>query len=84
MIKLSYFPKYYYNKINKILSNYNWLGGDFIAEKGIENHNPSNDYVDEEFDEKYGELQSLKDEIEQQISEMDENRAVTNIRNGWK
>ena len=76
MIKLSYFPKYYYNKINKILSNYNWLGGDFIADKGIENHNPSNDYVDEEFDEKYGELQSLKDEIEQQISEMDENRAV--------
>ncbi len=76
MRKLSYFPKYYYNKINKILSNYNWLGGDFIADKGIENHNPSNDYVDEEFDEKYGELQSLKDEIEQQISEMDENRAV--------
>ena len=69
-------PKYYYNKINKILTNYNWLGGDFIANKGIENHNPSNDYVDEEFDEKYGELQSLKDEIEQQISEMDENRAV--------
>ena len=30
----------------------------------------------EEFDEKYKELQSLKDEIEQQISEMDENRAV--------
>ena len=47
MKKQWYFPKYYYNKINKILTNYNWLGGDFIAEKGIGNHNPSKDYVDE-------------------------------------
>lgn len=70
------FPKCYYNKIYKILTNYNWLGGDFIADEGIENYSPSKDYVDEDVDEKYKELQRLKDEIERQIIEMDENKAV--------
>ena len=67
---------YYYNKINKILTNYKGLGGDFIANKGIENHNPSNDYDDEEYeeydDEEDEEYDDEYDDYEDEYEEDDE------------